>query len=245
MMKLSRNRYSFLCIIVISIMPLLLKAQNAIEDIKKINNAYLLNNQFSMQMVVSGYEGKDSKNAFEEEEGFANRNGELLHVKLGDFESVKTRKLLLSIDHKNKIIVISEPVLQNGKLPGDMASSLKVLLDYCEKVSYKDVSKKVGKYVMDIPTYTYEQFEFEFNKDNYFLEKLVMIMNSKLSEETSAKLTEKQKVKLVIEYKNINTQPEFNNQEFTSWKYIYKDGNEYRSTEEYKEYAIINQLPNK
>lgn len=242
-MKLNRKRYSFFCIILISIMPLFLKAQNAIEDIQKINNAYLLNNQFSMRIVVSGFEDKDSKKAFEVEEGFAKRNGELSHVKLGDIESIKSRKLLLSIDHKNKVIVISESVLQNGKLPSDMASSLQVLLDYCEKVSYIDVSKKVGKYVLNIPSYTYEQFEFEFNKTNYFLEKLVMIMNSKLSEETSANVAEKQKVKLIIEYKNINTQPEFNNQEFTTWKYIYKDGNEYRSTEEFKEYAIINQLP--
>ena len=224
-------------------MPLFLKAQDAIEDIQKINNAYLVNNQFSMDIVISAYENKDSKKAYEIEEGFAKRNGDFLHVKVGDIETIKSRKLLLSIDHKNNIILISESVAQDSKLPGDMASSLQILLGYCEKVKYFDVSRKVGKYVLNIPAYTYEQFEFEFNKNTYFLEKLVMIMNSKLNDESSVDETEKRKVKLIIEYKNINTQPEFNNQEFTTWKYIYKDGNEYKSTVEYKEYAIINQLP--
>ncbi|OFX83090.1 MAG: hypothetical protein A2W99_13365 [Bacteroidetes bacterium GWF2_33_16] len=218
------------------------KAQNAVEDIQKINKAYLTNTTFSMDVVVNVYAKANSKRPDEVQMGFAKRKKEYLHTQIGDVETIKSVSTILSIDHKNKRIVIAEPENSFNVLPDGMASKLELLLSYCEKVLYVDISKNTGKYVLVMPSYTYKQFEFEFNKQTYLLEKLIMIVNEKLIENYNPESSD-DKLKIVIEYNNINLNPVFSNNEFTTWKYITNDGNVFKLTKEYQNYTIINQLP--
>ncbi len=231
-------------VIVLVLNASMINAQNVFEDIKKINLAYVINPDFSMDINYKTQILGNEKIPIDTEEGFIRKKGNLIHLKMGHVETIKSNKLQLTIDHKKKTIILTTPIIEDNSLTDNLTATIQQVLNYASKVDYVKESQNTGKYILEFPSKRFEKMEFDFNINSWFLTRVVVFASqSRENEESDIPETIIDRTKSEIIYSKINLAPSFTKDEFTTWNYVYKKGETYITSDNYIGYKIFNQIP--
>jgi hypothetical protein len=220
-----------------------LVAQDIVADISRINNAYLTNKRFSMDIETSSFDMTDTIHAFEILNGFARKDGELMHQKLGTIETIRSVDMTLTLNHEKRMMILTKNDQNTIQFSASMAESIQSVVNKSNRVKFSQVSSQLGKYTLLFSAGGNQKLEFTFNTQTFLLDEIVFYQT--VSDATfydQPAKPEKKNIKYVVRFLNIDVNPVFRPNEFTSWSYIYREGNQFKALSKYSDYSINNQL---
>ena len=220
-------------------------AQIAKDDFAAINKTYSSSNHLSMKMKYEVFKNKNATSALQVENGEVQRNGNASHTRIAKTETIQTDKYTLIVDHEDKNISVlgsdqTKPSENNDKL---YMVDLEKLLKLCSKVEFKKENDRQNSYLMAIPSSEYSEVKIIYNKKTMFIEKMVLFYSQAQNLEEKEEAP-KEPPRLEITYSEINTNPNFSNDDFTYDKFVEKHNGKFRCKELYKGYTITEDMLN-
>ena len=221
-----------------------LAAQDAIADFTAINKAYENHTKVSMLIDYSLYSKLSDKFPEKRMTGFYKRQEQWTHSKLLGVETIQNDNYLLMVDPAEKVIMISNPPTNAAATP--ISVSIEQALAICESVQFNPESADQASYTMTFnpESSEYHHIKIFFNKNNWFITAIELISNNLfgLTQEQQKEVIaqNKEKSKVVIAYRELNTTATFNASEFSEAAYIKRNQESWEATQQYANYRIIN-----
>lgn len=217
-------------------------AQNAKEDIIKINQAYAdKNSHLSMEVSYNLYNNYASKQIAETKKSMVKKQGDFHHVTMDGIETIMTKNFVIVVDPSEKIILLGNPVKADEKL---MMVNLEKITEQCSSVDYIEVSANSGGYKLSFKKEVNSNFEMVdviYNKQSYMPEKMVLYYRNAMPLNPEDPNSKKDKVRLEIVFDKVDHHPKLDKAVFNESYYITKVKGKEEPTEKYKGYKILNQ----
>jgi len=218
------------------------KAQNAKEDIKKVNESYVKHKDLSMGITYNVFAAYDDNVPMETSAGSYNQHGNARYNRLNEIESVQNSDFSLVIDHDEKMIVIGNPIKFNpGKI---MLLDLDSALSMYSSVKYIDnnVSQK-GYSMVFKPTAAseYDKVDMYFNAKTYLVERMVFYYRDKVQLKKTNQDAPEEKPKLEIIFSKISVEPVSDFKFYSAGRFVDKKNGKYVGVGECSSYKVINQ----
>jgi hypothetical protein len=197
----------------------ILFSQNAVEDFRKINEAYKITSKISMNLVYTLYENHSTQTVLDKKEGEYKKDKNKYYNKLMNAETIVNGSQMLSIHSHEKAMVLSpSKPLQTADISG---VNLEQLLKVYKKIDFinKSESEKIYVVYFKDGSNILNKFEVHFNPKNYLITKLKLYYNRNIEFSEDGKGTA-QKPRLEIEFNNIDTNPHIGEEVFSIEKYV-------------------------
>lgn len=137
--------------------------QMAASDLKKIRNYYETHPTITVETSYKAYEDFESMDLKEAKNGLFVKNGNMSYLKTMNVEIITTDSDVLSVDHDDKRIFVSD-VTNIGKTV--FTNNLDTLLLFCESVEYKNTGQNERKYTL----YFDKEGFSEYAKIDYYVD---------------------------------------------------------------------------
>ena len=213
------------------------RAQNAADDFLKINRAYEKHVTLSMDLVYNYYPDHTTGKISETEAGHIDRDGAQIHYTLSDAETVQNDKYYTSVDHENKLIVVSERYKPSRTRL--MEVNIDSMLSFCSKVEYAEAGGGQKKYTLSFSSYTYDEIEIVFDAESYLIGKLVLYYHDPVKTDEEDETGTAYAPRIEILYQNIKTEPVFEPNAFSETRFVYMENGQFKCKPDYKEYHVI------
>lgn len=217
-------------------------AQNAKQDILKINETYTSLEDLSMDITYTLFPSAKSKVPAETHAGCFKQHGIMKYSKVKDIEAVHNKNYSLVIDNDDKLIVVANP----AKFSASKITMLDLekSLSLCSSVEFIGTTGNQSGYKLvfkqNAPS-EYDAVELYFNKKTFLVEKLVMYYRQtiKLNEEDPN--SAKDKPRLEIAFSNASLKKITDISFFLEEKFIEKKKGKYYTASAYNSYQLIDQ----
>lgn len=215
--------------------------QDPKDDFKKINEAYLKQNEFSMDVVYNLYENSSTKAIFQSERAEVKHSKGKQYYKIATYESLFTDKYAIVLDHESKVAQVVKSIAAKKKniFSVDLDT---VFLKLCQSVEHFEDGPNQRGYKLKTDHSEYEEIHIYFNKQTYFIEKMVLFYAVKTNLRDPEDLKKQNKPRMEILCTNINFSPNFTKSTFSEQKYISTQGMKIQLQPAYKTYKLISQL---
>lgn len=208
--------------------------ENIEADLLNINQAYQINQHYSMEIVYKVFPTHESETPIQVEKGIIKKDGYKYYSKIGQIETLKTLEEIIVIDNESKYILLSDRHLNDDSDANDLLQMdlSKLLNDYASSKKYA-INSLQQVYEINPDLGEYKKIKLFYNTKNYFIEKLELYYNHSIddAEENSGKLP-----MLEITYNDINLKPVFAGNELSANKYIMNN----QLVSAYEGYQFIN-----
>lgn len=211
-------------------------AQNAKEDFLKINKAYL-NRSLSMKVHYEVFKKWEDNVPLEKEEGEIKTNGIYKYTKTGNIETVQNKDYYVIVDHEDKQISLLGTMGQEPK-PDErlIMINLDSAIQSCTQVEFHKENKQQNSYTLVFPISEYQKVKIIFNKNTFLIEKMILHYREAEEYDDDSKFPPR----LEITYYDIDTNPTFAEDTFTSNRFLKKENKKYYCRDEYKGYKLTN-----
>lgn len=212
-------------------MSLQLNAQQEMNDLRKMSEAYLKARTFSMNMEFKAYQkAVDQKELFVHK-GIAKKIPGCYYTSLMGKTMLVNKDIALVIDDERKFILCKSPFKEhkNGQVPVDTAA-------YTGKLRYlwkNDKQRKIE--ITEIPSSEYEKIELTVNAKSFVLEEVVYYYKRKSMEKELAF------EKVHIKYTNISLDGSIPYSSFSEQSYVTYGKTGITPAPKYSGYKIIDQ----
>ncbi|MBC7863961.1 MAG: hypothetical protein IAF38_13375 [Bacteroidia bacterium] len=226
-------------VIILTLLPALVFC-GELDDLRKMNKAYLEANSFSMKISIASYRNeKDSKALF-------TFTGEVKKIKSAYFTEMNGRTSLnneeysLLVDEHNKVIVISKAARQRKE---NKISEL-IMNDslFSAGFSYKFILNTADKKVIEVTAtepalWENKKMVITLNAKNFTLQEIVVYPKTNKDEEEENSFE-----KMVIRYDNVELNKVIPGSDFSEKKYVDIKKKNITATGKYAQYKVIDQL---
>ena len=214
--------------------------EKAKEEFNQVNKTYSAE-KYSVQMVYKYYYEYNSTSPGETQTGIYYKNGNESYSKIMGIETIRNKKMSLVIQNEEKIIVVSNPVKDNGV----MMISLDTLIMICESFDRTELPDNQIKYELKFKSgiaFEYTKMEVFINKNNFCINKLIFYYAEQEMVLENPDQSRKIHPKLEVTYKNFTNNYIVNPGMFSDSPYVVLSAqNKYKATEKYSGYQVYNQ----
>jgi len=225
-----------------SLATVVVLAQNAADDIRKINLSLSKPEKLAISMAYKVFADSVTTQPMQAEDGKWIKNGAVQYHSLAATETIrKAGEIQVLIDHNNKIVLISNAPVTAGDNPmAIMTTALDDLLKTCKSIQYKNINRELASYDLYPYVSAFSRITIVFDKKTFYPKKMIMVQS------TTVNVTEGDQERSVmprieVEFKDITTERvQIGQTDFT--KYVVKKGSNYELTAPYKEYQLNNYL---
>jgi hypothetical protein len=219
-----------------------LMAQNAVEDIRKINLAINQPTKLEVGLSYKVFSDSTTTHAMQTQEGQWIKNGLLQYHSLGATETIrKAGELQVLVDHESKTVVVSNaPVKQSDNPASAMAESLTEMLATCRSVKYKSMSNGLAAYELHPYVSEFSKIIVVFEKKTFLLRKMILQQANAVNI-TEGDLERWILPRIEIEFSSIALGRASENKLQQS-KFVEKKNGVYALTAPYKDYQLNNYL---
>jgi hypothetical protein len=226
----------FFTVLLVLLVPYVLPAQVARDDIRKINEALNLE-KVSMDLTYLVYENAKSTEPIQKESGKVIKNGKFLYQKVGDIEVVQHPEYVLMADHGIKRITFLRPENEIGNpFKGFDTTALAL----CEKVTFCK-GDKFSSYTLVFPGGEYTSVRITYENKTFLPSKFEFYYRNPLHPEIEAS-RESDRPKLEIVYNKITRNISSDTSLFSYDRFLKKEKAKYTRLDIYKDYEFINQF---
>lgn len=217
-------------------------AQNAKQDILKINETYSSIKDLSMDITYTVFPSSKSKVALETHTGCFKQHGDMKYSRLKEVEAVHNNNYSLVIDNEDKLIVVANPAKSN--MSEITMIDLDKSLSQCASIDFLGTIGSLSGYKLMFKQNVvseYDAVELYFNKKSFFVEKLVIYYRQKvkLNEEDPNAVKDKPRLEIVFSNTNLKTIADITL--FSEERFIEKKKGKYYPTSAYNSYQLIDQ----
>lgn len=214
--------------------------EKAKEEFAKVNKTYALE-KFTVQMVYKYYYEYNATSPGETQTGVYYKNGAESYSKIMGIETIRNHKMSLVIQNDEKIMVVSNPVKDNGP----MTIALDTLVQICESFNRTELPDNQIKYELKFKSgiaFEYTKMDVYIDKQNYYINKLVLYYSEQEMVLENPDETKTIHPKLEITYKGFNTNYASSPTLFSDTPYVVLvSQNKYKATPKYSGYQVYNQ----
>ncbi len=197
------------------------------DDLVAINTSYLKHPNITMRVDYFFYNSSKDINPSEQYRGLIKKKAKWFYSNIMGIEQLINEKDDITIDHKNKILVIGKASSFNvGPELFPNMDSLAKICKQIKKVTYQ--SNPGYRFIFDGEKHY--AYSFFFDAKSYLLKRLE-IQFSKQKDGKSPLL--------VINYSDININPVFNSKDFSSEKYFTREKNKIVLVPQLKSYRVL------
>lgn len=194
-----------------------------------------------MDMTYSLYVNPVTNTAYEIKNGSVRRSTEGQDLRIGNLEILSNKKYNITVDHSSKVIIVQFAAKKSKQTPlpvnFDSAQRLFKSIEFFKK------SPTEYGYHLQSDFSEYEKIDVLFNPSNFYLEKLVLVQRKPVAINELDKNEKKDKQRLEISCRNINTSLFISPDEFAEKKYvIISSGAKVKPQPAYKNYTVFNRL---
>ena len=144
-------------------------SQNIKEDLKTANIAISNTKEICMDIVYNFYCSQKQTMATDSKTSMLSKKGDVYYMLNGQTEVISINNIQLSINNKEKVVVISK--LKNMPL-SDITKNIDGLIKSCKKTDFKTVgAEKV--YLLSINDYGIEKIEIRIQKNSSLMSKII------------------------------------------------------------------------
>ena len=213
--------------------------QNIKADVAAINKAYKSMNKVSLSFELNMFENYQTQHVYYTQHALIQKNGNATFQKFDESECINTRDYSVMVDNEDKEVVYAPKKISFEYDDPSIAINLDTLLQFCKSYQFKKISKDVFSYSLMLPENypNYNQIVFYFDAKTYFVQKIIFYCEEDdISVDNEAEKLAKSRIE--INYKDINTRPTFNPNDFSYQKYLVKSGNTFKLKPELKNYHL-------
>jgi hypothetical protein len=229
-------------VLVSCLFSLFAKSQNAKEEMKKMNEAYLKHVDLTMDIAYNVYANWTDASPIEKNSGFYMQHGTDRYNKLNRIESVQNKECALVIDNEEKMILVGNPVKFD---PAKITMlNLDTAFSKYASVTPIKVSAPQKGYKLIFKTSAaseYEAVDIYFNTKTYLMEKMVFYYRNKVQLQKTNRDEAKEKPRLEIIFSKVSTAPNPDLKLYSEPRFIAKTTNSYRAVGTYSSYKLVNQ----
>jgi hypothetical protein len=150
-------------------------AQDVREDLRRVNRQYEEAEKLSMSLTYTLYPSPASKEAEKTYAGFYRKDGQNIHSKLMDTETLQNASYTVMADEENKILLLSAPG-KKGFAPGQQ--DLDKYLAYCSSVKFtEDKTYKIYTLAFKKGTVEFSEIVLYIDKKSYLFGKMTVYMH--------------------------------------------------------------------
>ena len=226
----------------VCVLTLSTNAQNAKQDILKINEAYSKFSHLSMNITYNLFKNYTANVPFESESGYFQQQGTLRYSKLKEIESLQNKNCLVVIDNEDKLIVVGNPVKFNAKKITLL--DLDTALTKCSSVSFIDAGSTLSCYKMSFRQDIVSEFDaidLYFNKKSFLVEKMVFYYREKIRINEEDETSPKEKPKLEVVFSKMKFDKISDETFYSETRFVEKRKGKYFPVSAYSEYELIDQ----
>ena len=214
--------------------------KRAAEDFKKLNHTYASAGSLSLTVSYRLYQNHESTQPAEVRTGFFKRQGNKVHSKLMEIETMQNEDYMIMVDPSSKILMVTDPGLNTTE---ELIFDMDSVLSYCSAITFQELKgNNVYKMYYHGPvSYPYTAVEIHINKDSYFMEKLVLYFAEAISVDPDNPDAPVEPPRAEILHSNIRVNPRLESKLFSEKKYVKVKDGELVCSEHYQDYRMINQ----
>lgn len=196
-----------------------------VKELEALKDKYKSLDNFSVDVHYSLFKSKEAV-AIEKLSANLTKKGTNQLLKSGKHITLSTDKLVLTIDHEQKIMVIQDVILNQGLNPLslDVSEVLDMAIDY-QKLD--NLKKGQLGYRFLFYDNQYKSIDIIYNSSTYFLEQTVLIFNA-------------ERGKIQIDYKNLKQGLNLPSGFFSTDKYFIEKTDKIELTNTYASYELYN-----
>jgi len=208
-------------------------SQDVLSDMEKVRQAYNSASDLSMEVVYSVYSGnnrtpekKVTGKYIKQQNRFFKKENEVITIQDGNY--------MVIVNNKDKWISVHEPLDVTGE--NNMNMGIDSMLTMYRSVKYEGMVNNRKKYSLEFekkPGSLIQKMDMYINGTNFFVEKLAMYFLESNNNAGSGN-----QGKVIIEYKNINTE-KISPGVFNTGKYIARTEKHFALKDEYKNFKLI------
>lgn len=214
-------------------------AQNAKEELRKINLSYDNFRFMNAKVSYNIYQNELAKIATKSETGQLYKRDSLVYNRMGSVETIINSNYHVVVDNDEKVIQISKRSVGKTQEDHMMLNVLEKAVDACTKVVYESVNENTGKYIMECPFDEYKKMELTFDRKKYLIEKIALFLRqADYLDDDGTGMKEPPRIEIV--YNSIDTKTQVSTDIFSEKKYLAKNAEEFSPIGAYKDYTIIN-----
>ncbi len=219
----------------------LMQAQDAKTDFVNLNKAYHNTKGMSMNMRYSLFENHVALKPQEQVNAIVKRSGEYVYYKLENVEFVHTPKYNLMVNHQLKRIMLGEHTMQFELWDEiNYTSKLDEYLKICSKNVYSE-NGNTATYDLYLNKGQYSRVKIVFEKKTYMIQQMVFFSNVD-QDITSDRSGKKSKIRLEINFSNVQAGIKIPEKEFSIQNYLDKSKDKYVCKPAYSGYKLDVQL---
>lgn len=160
-----------------------LMAQNAVEDIRRINLAINQPAKLEVSLSYKVFSDSTTTRVMQAQNGRWIKNGSLQYHSLGSTETIrKAGEIQVLVDHENKNVVVSNaPVKQSDNPASMMTESLTTILSTCKTVKYKVMGNGLVAYELHPYVSEFSKITIVFEKKSFLIRKMILQQGSAVS----------------------------------------------------------------
>lgn len=234
-------RFSYLLTMFAILVCCMSHSQNNIDDLIRLNKEYAKRSSLKMDIVYQGFASYHSKEPEDTQYGIVKKQGENIYNQIGQLESLHNEECNLIVDENAKMISIMK-ILSKADVP-DLESVLDLIEKYMGKsknIIQVKIDQTHKEYSIKIPGYSeYSEIRLVYDFKLWLVKKIILYYNQ---EESVVEGGKKEKPRLVITYKNIDTNPIFSKTEFKIERFVKRENDQYIGIGKYKGYKVISQI---
>lgn len=230
----------FLLLLVLT--PVLLSAQQASADFRKVNEAYTKATSLSMNIGYKLFANYTATAAYESSNGRYIKQNDNYYSELLGIVTVQNAKHKITLNEEQKSLILSNPQ-QTAKNPSPVM--LDSMLKLCSRVEFTDAGEGRKLYRLhfaNTPYFEYERIDIQIGSQ-WLLEKIVFYYRNAVVLDETDKSLQKEKPRLEITYSDINTKPVIAADQFSEKKYVVANGKSFTATPAYSSYRFLNLKP--
>lgn len=215
-------------------------------DLKKVNTLYANTFNYSLDMQYMVYDNYVNGNLIETKTGkYIKYNGSS-YTKMLNIETIVNTKNTVVLNHEDNMLIITD----SKKITlSPIQTNMDTILKMCSNIKFIDIGTTERRYTFvfnDNEDYSeYSKIEMYINLSNYSLKKLVLYYNQSLPLNRDDYSPKEKKPRLEIVYKTFKPIIDVNTsitELFNESNYLTLVGNNYKGTNQYSNYKVINQL---
>lgn len=216
-------------------------AQNAVEDLIKVNQEYLKYKNLSMTISYNVYLSYTSSDIIESETGLYQRKNNIQYSNIAGFETLYSADNLIVVDPNNKMILICDPVeFKNQSITG---VDIENMLSICNSVKYSVGSKMEKVYRLDYSNNKYLELsamELFIDSQRHIFNKIVIYYNKSIKDFQIKTNNDNHLPRLEIVFTVFDTNPDLLPDRFKEDYYIKKTDAGIFCSQNYSNYQLIN-----
>lgn len=235
---LTKNKFNIAFIAALFFLPGIY-AQELKKDVVAINAAYKKHTKMSLVMVIDMYESYTSNKLYYSQKIDIKRNGSSIFQSSEESESITTPDYYVLKDDDEKLIAYAPKKTVQKEGEGDFLVNIDSIRLFCKTHKFNKENSELCSYDFVMQDYypNYNRIKLFFNSKTFFIEKMVFYCD----EDDISTNNEDEKfarARIEINYTDINTNPKYNESDFTYQKYLTRQGSKFFLKPNYKNYEL-------